>query len=294
MELLSRNHDPSWDRVVHICVHEKNGLSEYINDNTLYKVLVLNEGTITINEENCQRIVSAPALILISDKGICATCSEGVKTTTVYFRPTEIREEFTIERLMSGEFDNEEGRTIYQDYLLVHSFESKVLPVSISAHEKLLKTIASMNTELTEQFDGYWPCRSRSYLMEFLYFIRYVCASYSHENIRNTTVVDNSVGDIIQFLNEHISEKITLDDIMKKFSINRNKLNELFIKETSTTCINYLTKMRVNLAQVILAETELQIAEISYRVGFEDPNYFIKVFKKYTGVTPSSYRKSFS
>ena len=86
MELLSRNHDPSWDRVVYICVHEKNGLSEYINDNTLYKVLVLNEGTITISGENCQRIVSAPALILISDKGICATCSEGGKNHNSLFQ----------------------------------------------------------------------------------------------------------------------------------------------------------------------------------------------------------------
>lgn len=294
MELLTKNHDPSWNRIVYVCVHEADGISEYINDKSLYKVLVLNEGTITLTEENCQRIVSAPALILLSGKKLRSTCSKGTRTTTVYFRPTEIRDEFTIDRVESGEFEAEEGRTIYQDYLLVHSFDCKVLPLSISSHDKLLKTIASMNYELTEQHDGYWPCRSRSYLMEFLYFIRYVCSSYTNENIRNTTVIDNSVGDIIQYLNEHISEKITLDDIMKKFSINRNKLNELFIKETSTTCLNYLTKMRINLSQIILAETELQIAEIAYRVGFTDPNYFIKVFKKHTGVTPSSYRKSFS
>ncbi|MCQ2529141.1 MAG: AraC family transcriptional regulator [Saccharofermentans sp.] len=294
MELFTKNHDPSWDRIVHIRVHEKNGISEYINDRTLYKVLVISEGAVTLSENDAQRIVSAPALVLLSGKEVQVSGSEGVKTTTVYFRPTEIREEFTIDRVESGEFDAEEGKTIYQDYLLVHSFGCMILPLSLSSHDRLLSTIEMMNTNLTDQYDGYWPCRSRSFLMELLYFIRYVCTSYSYEKTRNTVVTDNSVSDIIQYLNEHISEKITLDDIMRKFSINRNKLNELFIKETSTTCLNYLTKMRINLAQVILAETELQIAEISYRVGFTDPNYFIKVFKKYTGVTPSGYRKSFN
>lgn len=51
--------------------------------------------------------------------------------------------------------------------------------------------------------------------------------------------------------------------------------------------------MRVNLAQIMLAETELQITEIAERVGYEEANYFAKVFKKYTGVTPSKYRDSF-
>ena len=100
------------------------------------------------------------------------------------------------------------------------------------------------------------------------------------------------VSEIMQYLSEHISEKISLEDILKEYSINRNLLNQIFIKETSMTCLNYLEKMRMGLAQTMLAETELQIAEISDRVGYPDPNYFIKVFKKHTGVTPSKYRES--
>lgn len=291
MELFTRNHEPSWDRIVHICVHEDNKISEYINENSLYKILVLNEGTITISEQETQRIVSAPSLILLSSNGLVANSSSNAEITVVYFRPTEIRDEFTIERIESGEFENYIGRTIYQDYLLVNSFGCKILPLSLSSHSKLQKTITSMNNELTQQFDGFWPCRSRSYLMELLYYISYACSSYSND-VANTTVSENTIGDVIQYLNEHIADKITLDDITRKFSFNRNKLNELFLKETSMTCLNYLTKMRINLAKVILAETELQIAEISYRVGIADPNYFIKVFKKHTGVTPSTYRKS--
>ncbi len=58
------------------------------------------------------------------------------------------------------------------------------------------------------------------------------------------------------------------------------------------TCLNYFEKMKINLAQIMLAETELQIGEIAARVGYFDGNYFTKVFKKHTGVTPNQYRKS--
>ena len=51
-------------------------------------------------------------------------------------------------------------------------------------------------------------------------------------------------------------------------------------------------KMRMNLSKLMLADTELQVAEIAERVGYLEPNYFAKVFKKHTGVTPSQYRGS--
>lgn len=308
MELYTKNHDPSWDRIVHICVHDDQKVSKYINEKELYKIVVLSEGTLTLKENNVKRLVSAPALMLVTDNELAVANSKNMKATTVYFKPTEVREEFTIDRIKSGEFENEMGRTIYQDYLLVQSFavdgnkSCKVIPLSLSAHAKIIKTIELMNVELQTQHDGYWPCRSRSYMMELLYFISYVCSavdeattnkSTRHMDVNNS-VSDDTVSEIMQYLSEHIGEKITLEDVMKEFSLNRNKLNELFIKETSMTCLNYLTRMRVNLAQIMLAETEIHISEIADRVGFEDPNYFVKVFKKHTGVTPSKYRSSFN
>ena len=132
--------------------------------------------------------------------------------------------------------------------------------------------------------------------MELLYFISYVCdisrvpvTENEGEEVRtnrgarfrhcavNDTVSDNTVSQIIQYLSEHMADKVTLAAIEKEFSLNRNRLNELFVKETSMTCMNYLLKMRMNLAQIMLSETELRISEIADRVGYGDPNYFIKV-----------------
>lgn len=319
MELFTRSYDKEWNRIVHIYVEQCEGVSEYINDKDTYKILTLDKGSISYMHEGMKRMVSAPAVFMLTTEPLSFVAGKGVSTTTVFLKPTEIREEFTVDRIKSGEFEKDMGRTIYQDYLLLKSFEKEsdkpgtVLIPGMSAYERIIKIVRLMNKELVEQSDGYWPCRSRSYMLELLSFIGYVCDRPA-VHIMNTQIEDvkaisdlcirfsevdasrgdDTVGEIIQYLSERISEKVTLDDILKDFPMNRNRLNELFVKETSMTCLNYFAKMRINLAQIMLAETELQIGEIAGRVGYEDANYFIKVFKKMTGVTPSKYRETYS
>lgn len=316
MELFTRSHDPLWNRIVHIVVRQCQGMAKEINDMNTYKLLVVDEGSLTMECDGVKQMVAAPALILLADDKVLFTPGKELSTTTVFFKPTEIRDEFTLERIRSGEFDEPDGRTIYQDYLLIRSFKrqgdmlNRILPLGLSAYAKINKNLGLLDDELTLQEDGFWPCRSRSYLMELLYFISYVCdisnprlKPYEPEKGKvngdsrilytqvNDAVNDDVVGQMIQYLNEHLADKVTLEELMKKFSMNRNRINELFVKETSMTCLNYLLKMRMNLAQIMLSETELQIGEIADRVGYADANYFIKVFKKHAGMTPSKYRE---
>lgn len=316
MELYTKSLDPLWGRIVHIAVVKTRGVVKEVNDKNTYKILMVDEGTLTMECEGIKQNISAPAMILLAEDEVLITQGKGLSTTTVFFKPTEIRDEFTTERINGGEFEESYGKTIFQDYLLIKPFKgwgmmgSRMLPLGLSAYDKISKTIQLMNNELTLQEDGYWPCRSRSYMMELLYFISYVCDvsnvpvaekesgevrtnrdSRFRHSVVNDTVSDSNVSQIIQYLSEHMAEKITLEEIMKEFSLNRNRLNELFVKETSMTCMNYLLKMRMNLAQIMLSETELRIAEIADRVGYVDSNYFIKVFKSHTGVTPSKYRE---
>jgi len=318
MELCTRGMNPWGERVVHIFVYSCEGLPEDVNDKETYKIFTLDKGTLFFEYEGKKKMVSAPAVFLLTEKEVSFSCEKDVLTTTVFFRPTEIREEFTPDRIRAGEFERDFGKTIHQDYLLLKNFENEedrpcnILLPGVSAYTRISKIINLMNEQLTLKNDGYWPCRSRSYMLELLSFISYVCAVSApyivKERNDNTEAIgtlctmytetkdmsgNEIVSDIIQYMGAHIEEKITQEDITKKFSVNRNMLNKMFIKETSMTWLNYFTKMRINLAQIMLAETELQIAEIAGRVDYDHSNYFIKVFKKYTGVTPSKYRDSF-
>lgn len=297
MELFTRSNDPGWDRIVQILVNDSDGIPESINDSSTYKVVCVDKGSLSFACAGVKKVVSAPAVILLSEEPVDFSINGSVKLTTVFFSPTEVREEFTPERIRAKEFDKEFGKTIYQDYMLVSFFEKeedgshRVVPLGMSAYDKISKIIRSMEKELVGQNDGFWPCRSRSYIIELLSFISsYTVAT---EKSRVSDTINNSlVGDVIQYLNERIGDKISLEDIVKEFSVNRNLLNDSFVKETSMTCMNYLTKLRINLAQIMLAETELLIGEIAGRVGYPDANYFIKVFKKQTGLTPSAYREN--
>ncbi|MBR6986675.1 MAG: helix-turn-helix transcriptional regulator, partial [Clostridiales bacterium] len=104
------------------------------------------------------------------------------------------------------------------------------------------------------------------------------------------TFEQEKFAEIAEYLEQNLCEPITLDMLTKQFAINRNKLNAIFEKQASMTCLNYLLKLRMDLAMILLSKTELPVGEIGTRVGFPDPNYFTKVFKSKTGKTPSKYR----
>jgi len=297
MELLTRSTDPDWDRVVYVYVDKIKDTSKLVLGKEMYKLLIVDEGSMTIRCGQSKKTVVAPSIVLLSDEEVSFADEKDVELTVVYFKGTEVRDEFTRERVKSGEFENEVGRVIFQDYLLIQEFDfvkdikDKVKALKPSAYIKISKLVANIGNELNNQVDGFWPCRSRSYLMELLYYIRFLHSDNDTVDVKEKTSSD-MVSDIIEYLSEHISERVAVEDIVKEYSINRNILNQIFIKEVSMTCMNYFEKMRMSLAQTMLAETELQIAEIADRVGYPDPNYFAKVFKKYTGVTPSKYRES--
>lgn len=297
MELLTRSTDPDWDRVVYVYVDKIKDTSKLVLDSEMYKLLIVDEGSMTIRCGQSKKLVVAPSIVLLSDEEISFADEKDVELTVAYFKGTEVRDEFTRERVKSGEFENEVGRVIFQDYLLIQEFDfvkdikDKVKALKPSAYIKISKLVANIGNELNNQVDGFWPCRSRSYLMELLYYIRFLHSDNDTVDVKEKTSSD-MVSDIIEYLSEHISERVAVEDIVKEYSINRNILNQIFIKEVSMTCMNYFEKMRMSLAQTMLAETELQIAEIADRVGYPDSNYFAKVFKKYTGVTPSKYRES--
>ncbi|MEK3876966.1 AraC family transcriptional regulator [Paenibacillus sp. FSL M7-0420] len=80
-------------------------------------------------------------------------------------------------------------------------------------------------------------------------------------------------------------------DVVEYVSIERSYLFRLFKKETGTSISSYLTTLRIRRACELLAESRLSVKSLSYSVGYHDPLYFSKIFKKVTSYTPSQYRK---
>ena len=295
MKLCTECHWDGWDRVVDIYPERSDKLPEYINDPENYKVIILEKGSLEIRSEGQTRVVKAPALFGLSQKDVLDyKILQGIKVCILFFKPTVIRDEFTYDRIDSGEFNEAWGTSIYQDYILIRAVTystnvcDRAIEIPLNALKRLKELYSAAEKELHGQKDGFWPCRSRSYLMELLFYIVYTFVEASPDN--EVSPEQDDFSKIAEYLNEHIDEPITVETVTKKFAINRNKLNDIFMKQASMTCHDYLLNLRLDLAKVMLTNTELPINEISSRVGYPDANYFAKLFKNVTGRTPSQYR----
>ncbi|MNJ47324.1 HTH-type transcriptional regulator YesS [compost metagenome] len=67
--------------------------------------------------------------------------------------------------------------------------------------------------------------------------------------------------------------------------------SKLFKMHTGENFIDYVTRLRIDEAKKLIVERRLSLKEICFEVGYKDPNYFSRVFKKMTGITPSEYRQ---
>ncbi len=299
MKLCTECHWDDWDRYVDIYSDSYESLSDDYNSGERYKLIILEKGIIEIKADSREYEAKAPALILLSQKDrITYKIIKSVKTDIIFFNPEVIREEFVFGRIDSGEFARCLGQIIYQDYLLISGFEGafnerRIITLPVSGLKHIKGLFNSMDNELRGQKDGFWPCRSRSYLMEILHFVFYSFLLDIPVNGEEEMSSEQAeFTKIAEYLEQHLSEDITLGKLTSEFAINRNKLNALFMEQTSMTCLSYLLNLRMDLAKIMLSKTELPIGEISVRVGYPDPNYFTKVFREKTGKTPSQFRRS--
>ena len=104
---------------------------------------------------------------------------------------------------------------------------------------------------------------------------------------------DVLIKDILFYLNNNYREKITLEQLSKKFRASVSYICHEFTKEYRISPINYVIQRRMTEAKWSLTNTELSQAEISWRVGYENVDHFAKLFLRHVGCSPSDYRRQF-
>jgi len=97
---------------------------------------------------------------------------------------------------------------------------------------------------------------------------------------------------IDQYVEEHLKEKLTVTSLCNQFFLSKNALYHLFATEFNSTVNEYVLNKRLQKSVKLLKETSNSITTIAYECGFPDYNYFIRTFKKQTGITPLQFRKT--
>jgi two-component system, response regulator YesN len=169
----------------------------------------------------------------------------------------------------------------------------------------LIKLLADVYKELSQRYADTFPQASN--LLESCFFelsknaeieesIKHLGISLSEleklilskNNSKKIFIADR----LKEYIDENYYEDITLDKIAKKFRVSSYYICRVFKNEKQINISSYITQIRINKAKELLTDPNNMIKSISIDVGFSDPNYFCKVFKKTTGLTPSEFRNT--
>lgn len=109
------------------------------------------------------------------------------------------------------------------------------------------------------------------------------------KQIKNTAVEKAK-----RFIDQNYKEEISLADISNHVHMTPNYFCALFKSETNQNLFDYIINFRIEKAKALMKDEGLKTYKIGEMVGYKDPKYFCRVFKKVTGLSPSDYRKSIS
>lgn len=96
---------------------------------------------------------------------------------------------------------------------------------------------------------------------------------------------------IIEVIKDNITKKIELGTIAKNAGLSTSSLYRLFKTEMGISPIEFIILEKIKLAKSYLTDKNIYIKNVSYEAGFEDSNYFIRLFKHYEGITPKQYQQ---
>lgn len=173
---------------------------------------------------------------------------------------------------------------------------SETLHLSEKEKNILNECARNIQNELLENIDSYSQNIITSSLEVFLnYCLRY----YGRQFITRKSINNNILIKIENFLDSYYKEKkfrekglLTVKELSEQVSMSPNYMSDLIKKETGMNAQGYIHYYLIEEAKNLLLSSDDSISEIAYNLGFEYPQYFGKLFKRKTKLTPLEYRNS--
>ncbi len=106
---------------------------------------------------------------------------------------------------------------------------------------------------------------------------------------KETTHVSEAVSQAKAFIDDNYNKEISLNDVSKLVSISPQYFSTIFKEEMGTSFVEYIRHKRIEAAKSMFKEKRYTVKEVCYEIGYNDPNYFSRLFKKMVGVSPTDY-----
>jgi YesN/AraC family two-component response regulator len=107
-----------------------------------------------------------------------------------------------------------------------------------------------------------------------------------------TGTIRDVVRQAVKYIETNFFEELTLTDIADRFGVESSYFSKIFRKETGYNMMFYITNLRIEKAKEYMSNSNINLTEIAFMVGYDDYTYFSKVFRKMTGKSPRDYRNT--
>lgn len=232
-------------------------------------------------------------IFLYCTKGKGEIYSKGVKNLILpnqfFIIPKEVKHEYRADEsdpwsIYWFHFKGEIANQLYYRYQTIKTKNYKNIAFSkdrIDVFDQIFKLFSLNNLE--NQLE-YANLLSLNFISSFIY-------NDSNTDI-NVVNKDDITNNVKNYLLQRIDSTLNLNDIAKEFNFSKSYLQSKFKKNTGYSIIAFFNLKKTQKACEYLNYTDLSIKQISYKIGFEDPLYFSRIFKNFMGESPRKYRKN--
>jgi AraC-type DNA-binding domain-containing proteins len=165
--------------------------------------------------------------------------------------------------------------------------ESDVLPLNSMEKLRDYYSIDILFRKLIEVWDEKLPgyeFATKTTLQQLLFEI-FQNIRRKNSNYSNSLKVNN----IIRYLNDNISNRVTLKEVAELVKLSPTYLSKSFKEITGYSLIEFFNKMKIDKAKQLIIEGDKKIKEVSEILGFKDEFYFSRIFKRIEGISPSEF-----
>ena len=122
------------------------------------------------------------------------------------------------------------------------------------------------------------------------WFLRKIAESARNVSSKADEKANRIVTKARTFIDRNFQRDLTLEEVSREVHVSPYYFSKLFKEQTGENFINYLTLRRIETAKQLLLDGKLNVKNICTEIGYNDPNYFSRLFKRFEGITPTEYR----
>lgn len=242
------------------------------------EIIMISKGTLKVEANNHSVIAQKDDIVFINSSVNYSLIPDDCVFISIVFSYELLKS--SLNKLNAFIENLENGSYVIKEHFPADDFET----------DKELRQTLMFLIEALEQERDYYV------VLGILYYFMGLIAEYRYYSdttfLSKTNAINNKeLNTVFAYIKENYNKKISLSDMAKSVNMSTKYFNNFFKKSTNLTPFEFLMQYRIEQACIQLMQTDINVTDIAYNVGFNDLSYFINIFKRYKGTSPLKFKK---